>query len=118
MKDLSRNEIAIIKRTAKNTKALRVKRDKLLKTISEAQGELAVIEEVISSFEAPIISLTEGYTSSEVLYMLEHPEEPMEMEADPNVVEEEAVAEVVDVTDSIPHDTPEGTQADPRSENK
>ena len=67
MKELSRFEIAMCKRTAQNTKRLRAKRDKLVAKIEEAQAELNVINEAIEGFEAPIKAMTGGFTSEEVL---------------------------------------------------
>lgn len=67
MKELSRFELAIIKRTAQNTKSLRAKRDKLVEKIEKAQEELGVINEAIEGFEAPIKTMTGGFTSEEVL---------------------------------------------------
>ena len=67
MKELSRFELAIVKRTAQNTKSLRTKRDKLVEKIEKAQEELAVINEAIEGFEAPIKTMTGGFTSEEVL---------------------------------------------------
>ena len=51
MKELSRFELAIVKRTAQNTKSLRTKRDKLVEKIEKAQEELGVINEAIEGFE-------------------------------------------------------------------
>lgn len=67
MKELSRFELAIVKRTAQNTKSLRAKRDKLVEKIEKAQEELGVINEAIEGFEAPIKTMTGGFTSEEVL---------------------------------------------------
>ena len=67
MKEISRFELAIVKRTAQNTKSMRTKRDKLVEKIKEAQEELSVINEAIEGFEAPIKTLTGGFTSEEVL---------------------------------------------------
>lgn len=67
MKELSRFELAIVKRTAQNTKSLRIKRDKLVEKIEKAQEELNVINEAIEGFEAPIKTMTGGFTSEEVL---------------------------------------------------
>ena len=67
MKELSRFELAIVKRTAQNTKSLRTKRDKLVEKIDKAQEELGVINEAIEGFEAPIKTMTGGFTSEEVL---------------------------------------------------
>lgn len=67
MKELSRFELAIVKRTAQNTKSLRTKRDKLVAKIEKAQAELDVINNSIEGFEAPIRTMTGGFTSEEVL---------------------------------------------------
>lgn len=67
MKELSRFELAICKRTAQNTKSLRTKRDKLVAKIAEAQLKLDEINEAIEGFEAPIKTMTGGFTSEEVL---------------------------------------------------
>lgn len=67
MKELSRFELAIVKRTAQNTKSLRTKRDKLVAKIAEARLKLDEINETIEGFEAPIKAMTGGFTSEEVL---------------------------------------------------
>lgn len=67
MKELTRNELAIVKRTAKSTKQLRDKKARLLAKVADLQAELASIEESIEIFEAPIKHLTGGFTSEEVL---------------------------------------------------
>lgn len=67
MKELTRNEMAVVKRTAKSTKQLRDKKAKLLAKVADIQAELASIEESINIFEAPIKHLTGGFTSEEVL---------------------------------------------------
>ena len=66
-KELTRFELAIVKRTAQNTKSLRTKRDKLVDKINRAQEELTVINETIDKFEAPIKEMTGGFTSEEYL---------------------------------------------------
>ena len=66
-RELSRFELAIVKRTAQNTKGLRTKRNKLVGKIEKAQEELGVINEAIEGFEAPIKNMTGGFTSEEVL---------------------------------------------------
>lgn len=67
MKELSRFELAIIKRTAQNTKRLRKKRDKILAKQEEQNKELAILNQTIAEFEQPIVTMTEGFTSEEVL---------------------------------------------------
>lgn len=66
-KELSRFEIAIVKRTAQNTKALRTKRDKAKAKIEALTADLQEIEAVIEKFEAPVKEITGGLTSEEVL---------------------------------------------------
>lgn len=66
-KELSRFELAIVKRTAQNTKALRTKRDKAKAKIEALTVELQEIEAVIEKFEAPVKEITGGLTSEEVL---------------------------------------------------
>jgi gas vesicle protein len=66
-KELSRMELAIVKRTAQNTKKLRERRDKITAKIEELNLELNTIGDTIHQFEAPIITMTGGFTSEEVL---------------------------------------------------
>ena len=66
-KELTRFELAIVKRTAQNTKSLRTKRDKLVDKINKAQEEINIINETIDKFEAPIKEMTGGFTSEEYL---------------------------------------------------
>ena len=93
MRELSRFELAIIKRTAQNTKRLRTKRDNLLEKIEKAQEELTVISETIEGFEVPIKTMTGGFTSEEVLSGIMAVAEATE-EAPEGEVLEEAVGEV------------------------
>lgn len=92
-KELSRFELAIVKRTAQNTKSLRTKRDKLVEKIEKAQEELSVINEAIEGFEAPIKTMTGGFTSEEVLAGIMAVAEATEA-APEGEVSEEAVGEV------------------------
>ena len=92
-KELSRFELAIVKRTAQNTKSLRTKRDKLVEKIEKAQEELNVINEAIEGFEAPIKTMTGGFTSEEVLAGIMAVAEATEA-APEGEVSEEAVGEV------------------------
>lgn len=59
--------MAVVKRTAQNTKALRTKRDKLVEKINKNQAELDNVIKAIEEFEAPIRTLTGGFSSEEVL---------------------------------------------------
>ena len=92
-RELSRFELAIVKRTAQNTKSLRTKRDKLVEKIEKAQEELGVINEAIEGFEAPIKTMTGGFTSEEVLAGIMAVAEATEA-APEGEVSEEAVGEV------------------------
>jgi hypothetical protein len=92
-RELSRFELAIVKRTAQNTKSLRIKRDKLVEKIEKAQEELGVINEAIEGFEAPIKTMTGGFTSEEVLAGIMAVAEATEA-APEGEVSEEAVGEV------------------------
>lgn len=92
-RELSRFELAIVKRTAQNTKSLRTKRDKLVEKIEKAQEELGVINEAIEGFEAPIRTMTGGFTSEEVLAGIMAVAEATEA-APEGEVSEEAVGEV------------------------
>ena len=92
-RELSRFELAIVKRTAQNTKGLRTKRDKLVEKIEKAQEELGVINEAIEGFEAPIKTMTGGFTSDEVLAGIMAVAEATEA-APEGEVSEEVVGEV------------------------
>lgn len=92
-RELSRFELAIVKRTAQNTKSLRTKRDKLVEKIEKAQKELGVINEAIEGFEAPIKTMTGGFTSEEVLAGIMAVAEATEA-APEGEVSEEVVGEV------------------------
>lgn len=101
MKELSRFELAIVRRTAQNTKSLRTKRDKLVEKIEKAQEELGVINEAIEGFEAPIKTMTGGFTSEEVLAGIMAVAEATEA-APEGEVSEEVVGEVeVPVSEAV-----------------
>lgn len=95
-KELSRFELAIVKRTAQNTKALRTKRDKVAAKIAALTTELQEIEAVIEKFEAPVREITGGLSSEEVLAELKEkttenveqvPEEMPTCECDPELAD-------------------------------
>lgn len=92
-RELSRFELAIVKRTAQNTKSLRTKRDKLVEKIEKSQEELCIINETIESFETPIKTMTGGFTSEEVLSGIMAVVEATEATPE-GEVSEEAVGEV------------------------
>lgn len=121
-RELSRFELAIVKRTAQNTKGLRTKRDKLVKKIEKAQEELGVINEAIEGFEAPIKTMTGGFTSEEVLAGIMAVAEATEAAPEGEVSEEavgevevpasEAVKEVTEAPENIGTANPFGEVAD------
>lgn len=106
MKELSRFELAIIKRTAQNTKSLRTRKSKLQEKIEEAEKELTILNETIEAFEAPIRNMTGGYTSDEVLNGLS--EEAINTEeVSEEIVEMKEVSKEEAVEDIDPFDTEE-----------
>lgn len=111
-RELSRFELAIVKRTAQNTKSLRTKRDKLVEKIEKAQEELGVINEAIEGFEAPIKTMTGGFTSEEVLAGIMAVAEATEA-APEGEVSEEVVGEVeVPASEAVAFANPFGEVAD------
>ena len=67
MKELSRNEMAAVKRINSTTKKLNEKRDKLYNKIKDLQKQCMMINDEIALWEAPIRQMTGGFTSTEVL---------------------------------------------------
>ena len=67
MKELSRTELATVKRTAANVKTFRTKKAKLEAQRAKIEAELESINKSIDLFEQPIIEVTGGYTSEQVL---------------------------------------------------
>lgn len=67
MKELSKFELATVKRTAKSVKMQRDKKAKLEEKIAGLQQELDTVNSIIDSFEEPIKKMTGGFTSEEVL---------------------------------------------------
>lgn len=67
MKELSRFELAAIKRTAQNVKSMLKKRDKLEEKQAEITQELNDINNMIDMWEEPIKKMTGGFTSEQVL---------------------------------------------------
>ena len=108
MKELTRNELAVVKRTAKSTKPLRDKKAKLMAKLEEIQAEVKSIDESIEIFEAPIKHLTGGFTSEEVLNGTMEVVQAMENKSEGEVSEE--VAEVHEVP------TEEAVEIDPNVE--
>lgn len=67
MKELSRTELATVKRTAVNVKAFRAKKAKLEARKAKIDAELESVNRNIDLFEQPIIEVTGGFTSEQVL---------------------------------------------------
>ena len=79
MKELSRTELATVKRTAANVKTFRTKKAKLEAQRAKIETELESINKSIDLFEQPIIEVTGGFTSEQVLngeMNIEHEELP------------------------------------------
>ena len=101
MKELTRNEMAVVKRTAKSTKQLRDKKAKLLAKVADIQAELASIEESIDIFEAPIKHLTGGFTSEEVLNGTMDVAQAMENNPDGEVSEDQTEVHEVPAEEAV-----------------
>lgn len=67
MKELSRTELATVKRTAANVKTFRAKKAKLEAQKAKIDAELESVNRSINLFEQPIIEVTGGFTSEQVL---------------------------------------------------
>ena len=67
MKELSRFEMAAVKRTAQNVKTMRRKLEKLEAQQAEITKEVNSLSELIYDWEQPIIKMTGGFTSEQVL---------------------------------------------------
>lgn len=67
MKELTRTQLAVVKRTAQNVKGFRTKLAKINEKIQSLTAEAISIETTIEGFEAPIRTMTGGFTSEEVL---------------------------------------------------
>ena len=100
MKTLTRFELAIVKRTAQNTKSLRTKRDKLVEKITKAQQEMDEINQMIDRFEAPVVEMTGGFNSEQVLASL------AEKESEAEVVEETTCEEAPCAAEEVSQDMP------------
>ena len=101
MKELTRNEMAVVKRTAKSTKQLRDKKAKLLAKVADIQAELVSIEESIDIFEAPIKHLTGGFTSEEVLNGTMEVAQAMENNPEGEVSEESVSMQEVPAEEAV-----------------
>ena len=67
MKELSKFEIAAIRRTAQNVNAMVTKKTKLKEKIDVLQAEYDQIEEAQEQFEVPIRKMTGGYGTEDLI---------------------------------------------------
>lgn len=67
MKELTRTQLAVVKRTAQNVKGLRTKLAKIKEKVEALTAEAISIDNTIEQFEAPIRTMTGGFSSEEVL---------------------------------------------------
>lgn len=67
MKELSKFEIAAIKRTAQNVNSMVTKKTKLKEKINALQAEYDQLEEAQEQFEAPIRKMTDGYGTEDLV---------------------------------------------------
>ena len=67
MKELSKFEVAAIKRTAQNVNAMVTKKTKLKEKIDALQAEYDKIEEAQEQFEVPIRKMTGGYGTEDLV---------------------------------------------------
>lgn len=67
MKELTRTQMAVVKRTAQNVKGLRTKLAKINEKVEALTAEAVAIDNTIEQFEAPIRTMTGGFSSEEVL---------------------------------------------------
>lgn len=67
MKELSKFEIAAIRRTAQNVNAMVTKKTKLKEKIDALQAEYDQLEEAQEQFEVPIRKMTSGYGTEDLI---------------------------------------------------
>lgn len=67
MKELTRFQIAAVKRTAQNVKPLMAKKEKLMLKIEEYNAQIEELDAQIAVWEDPIKKLSGGYTSAQIL---------------------------------------------------
>ena len=116
-KELSRFELAVVKRTAQSTKTLRNKRDRIQAKIDAYNKELAEVNAVIEKFEAPIREITGGLSSEEVLAELaKDAEVPVEMSNDTTENVETGEVDETATTDEVEVPAEEAVEIDPNVE--
>lgn len=107
MKELSRTELATVKRTAANVKTFRAKKAKLEAQKAKIDAELESVNKSIDLFEQPIIEVTGGYTSEQVL------NGEMDAALQQLKVAEQPVEKVATETASVATETPVDAPANP-----
>lgn len=107
MKELSRTELATVKRTAANVKTFRAKKAKLEAQKAKIDAELESVNKSIDLFEQPIIEVTGGYTSEQVL------NGEMDAALQQLKAAEQPVEEVATETASVATETPVDAPANP-----
>ena len=107
MKELSRTELATVKRTAANVKTFRAKKAKLEAQKAKIDAELESVNKSIDLFEQPIIEVTGGYTSEQVL------NGEMDAALQQLKVAEQPIEEVATETASVATETPVDAPANP-----
>lgn len=67
MKEFSKFEIASIKRTAQNVEKFVSNKSKILMKIKKLEEELAYTQQLIDQWQAPVKSITGGYTTEDLI---------------------------------------------------
>lgn len=67
MLKLSRIEMGVVKRTAQSVKMMRKKSERYKRLVEENQRLLDELNAIIDSMEAPVVAMTGGFTSEQVL---------------------------------------------------
>jgi septin family protein len=112
-KELSRNDLAAIKRAAESIKPLATKRDRLTAKIDELIKQRDAINERIGYFNLPIINLT-GFETEDLVerdesgkLVFKYPDTII-----PNLIPEETKDEVADIDENAVVDEVETTAAE------
>ena len=67
MKELSKFQMAAVKRTAQNVKSLLRRKERLEAKQEELTKQINEIQDMVDMWEQPVIKMTGGFTSSQVL---------------------------------------------------
>lgn len=106
MKELTKIQVAAIKRTNQNVKPLMKKVISLNAKIEEMQAEAAILISQIDAFEAPIKLLTDGYTSTEYLLYLEKGVSPEAEGVEDTLEEVPPTTDLINNVDGVPFGNP------------